>query len=142
ELRMVDLNPLYKEGINIDDLKFIQLLLIYLVSMPALELSEKDQVQAEQNFKSAAHYDLKTVKLVTPEGKVCSIVEAGLSLIKQMKAYFYGFSDEVMRILSFEEEKLIDPEKRYAWIIRHEYGDAFLEKGLETAKSYQREVLS
>ena len=141
ELRMVDLNPLFKEGINIDDLRFIQLLLIYLVSKPKLDLSVREQVQAEQNFKSAAHYDLKTVKLITPEGNVSSIVVAALELIREMKEYFSIFSGEVMRVLEFEEEKLIDPEKRYAWIIRREYGDAFLSKGLETSRSYQLEAL-
>ena len=64
ELRMFDLNPLVPGGIDVRDLTFAQLFLVWLASTPREALSPKDQVQAVQNFKNAAHYDLKAVKIV------------------------------------------------------------------------------
>lgn len=141
ELRMVDLNPLYKEGINVEDLRFIHLLLIWFSSVEPTCYGLKQQVQAAQNFKSAAHYDLKTVKIVAPSGSVYSAVQAGRNLIDSMRDFYSDFPEEVHRILDFEYEKLVDPEKRYAWRIRREFADSFLEKGLELARRRQEEAL-
>ncbi len=137
ELRMVDLNPLTYTGVDLRDLKFIQLLLIWLLSTPRQIFTKMDQVQAVQNFKSAAHYDLKTVKIVHPSGEVCSVADAGLKVIGVMKEFYQDFPGDVAEILAFEEEKFIDPEKRYAWQLRREYGEHFVEKGLQLAKKYQ-----
>ena len=73
ELRMVDLNPLVSCGIDERDVAFIQLFLVWLAATPRQDFSKKDQVQAVQNFKNAAHYDLKTVKIVVPNGEVYSV---------------------------------------------------------------------
>lgn len=142
EVRVVDLNPLEPSGINVLDLKFIQLLMIWLVCTPREPLDRKDQVQVVQNFKNAAHYDLKTVKIVIPGKEALSAVSAGLAVINEMKAFFEGYPEEIQQILSFEEEKLLDPEKRYAWKIRREYEDGFVEKGLALAKHWQEEAVN
>ncbi len=141
EIRVVDLNPLEPSGINLLDLKFIQALMIWLVSTPGEPFDEKDQVQVVQNFKSAAHYDLKTVKIVAPDREAISVVDAGLAVIEEMKAFFREYPEEIRQALSFEEQKLLDPEKRYAWIIRREYGDGFVEKGLALAEQRQEEAV-
>lgn len=67
ELRMFDLNPLTGAGIDARDVKFAQLLMVWLATMPSWYVSKKDQVNAVQNFKNAAHYDLKTVKIARTE---------------------------------------------------------------------------
>ena len=46
-----------------------------------------------------------------------------------------------MDILSFEEEKLENPEKRYAWILRKEYEKDFVSKGLKWALKQQEEAI-
>ncbi|MCQ2510714.1 MAG: glutamate-cysteine ligase family protein [Lachnospiraceae bacterium] len=135
ELRMFDLNPLCKEGIDIKDLKFAQLLLIWLLGSPREAFSKRDQVQAAQNFKNAAHYDLKTVKIVFPSGEVCSVSDAGRSVIDRMKAFFRGYPEEVQAILDFEERKFIDPENRYAWKLQKLLASGFVEEGLKIAKN-------
>ena len=45
ELRTVDLNPFELSGINLKDLKFIQLLFAWIASNPRKELTLRDQVQ-------------------------------------------------------------------------------------------------
>lgn len=56
--------------------------------------------------------------------------------------YRKGYPEEIQQVLSFEEEKLLDPEKRYAWRIRREFADGFVEKGLLLAKQRQEEAVN
>ena len=142
ELRTVDLNPFELSGINLKDLKFIQLLFAWIASNPRKELTLRDQVQAAQNFKNAAHYDLKTVKIVIPKGKSLSVVKTGFEVLEQMKEFYRDFPDDVMEILEFEEEKLRIPEKRYAWMIKEQFEDDFAGKGLKLAKELQERILT
>lgn len=87
-----------------------------------------------QNFKNAAHYDLKTVKITMENGESLSVADAGLVILNRMKEFYGEFGEKVHSVLTYEEEKLLDPEKRYAWQIRRMYGDGFAEKGLAFAK--------
>ena len=142
ELRTVDLNPYELSGVNLKDLKFIQLLFAWIASNPRKELTLSDQVQAAQNFKNAAHYDLKTVKIVSPKGKSFSVVKTAFEVIEQMKEFYRDFPDDVMEILEFEEEKLRTPEKRYAWMIKEQFEDDYAGKGLALAKELQERILT
>ncbi len=141
ELRMVDLNPYEPSGLSIKDLKFIQLFLVWLASTQGKHLDMKDQVQVAANFKNAAHYDLKTVKIVVPEGEILSVASAGKKVIGKMKEFYKDFPKDVLDVLEYEEEKFIDPDKRYAWRIRHEYEENYVEKGLRLAEELQREAI-
>ncbi len=141
ELRMVDLNPMDPAGLDVRDLKFIQLLLIWLAAQKEYPFSKMDQVQAVQNFKNAAHYDLKTVKIIQKDGVAISMADAGLQILGSMREFYDDFDEEINRILVFEAEKLIDPDKRYAWQIRKTYGKNFAEKALALAKQRSAEML-
>ena len=140
ELRMFDLNPLAPTGIDERDLSFAQLFLVWLASTPREPLSTKAQVQAVQNFKNAAHYDLKTVKIVPPSGKVCSVAHAALDVLDSMEAFYQDFPEEVHSILHFQREKFVDAENRYAWKIRHTFDRGFVKKGLALARQRQEEA--
>ena len=141
ELRMVDLNPFELSGLNLKDLVFAQLLLVWLACIKSNDFSKKDQVQGVQNFKNAAHYDLKTVKILAPTGRVCSVADACLDVIQRMKSFYRDFSSEIHDVLNFEEMKFIDPETRYAWKIRKQFAYQFVEQGLYLAKQNQKELL-
>lgn len=134
ELRMVDLNPLSRAGLDVRDLKFIQLLLVWLSALEEHPFSAMAQVQAVQNFKNAAHYDLKTVKITTEHGESLSVADAGLHVLEEMERFYADFGEDVLAVLDFERQKFLDPENRYAWQIRRMYGDGFAEKGLRLAK--------
>ncbi len=142
ELRMVDLNPLTYAGVEEKDVAFAELLLGWLASTPDQGLTAKDQVQAVQNFKNAAHYDLKTVDLVTPAGEFFSIADAALNVIGFMKEFYRDYPDEVQQILAFEEAKFIDADNRYAWKIRKQFTGGFAKKGLELAKKRRQEAFN
>ena len=138
ELRMFDLNPLTGAGIDARDVKFAQLLMVWLATMPSWYVSKKDQVNAVQNFKNAAHYDLKTVKIARTEKRARSIVHEALKVIGWMKEFYQGLKmDDVQQILDFEYEKFVDPEKRYAWQVRKQYQENYVEKGLVLARQKQ-----
>ena len=140
ELRMIDLNPLELSGLNVADLQFAQLLLVYLASTRLKPFTVREQVQAVQNFKNAAHYDLKTVKIQAPCGRVCSVADAGLDVIEMMKDFYRDFPEDVQNVLNFEELKFIHPETRYAWIVRKQFAYQFVEDGLYLAKQIQKEL--
>jgi glutamate--cysteine ligase len=140
ELRMFDLNPLAPAGIDEHDLVFAQLLLVWLASLPCAHLTHKAQVQAVQNFKNAAHYDLKTVKIVLPDGTVSSVVDAALQVLARMKEFYSEFPAPVAEVLAFEEAKFLDPEQRYAWQVRQRFSGSFVQKGLALAERQQEEA--
>ena len=140
ELRMFDLNPLVPSGIEERDLTFAQLFLVWLASTPREPLSTKAQVQAVQNFKNAAHYDLKTVKIVPPNGEVCSAADAALNVLDHMTEFYRDFPEPVQEVLAFEREKFIDGDNRYAWKIRRTFDGGFVKKGMELARQRQEEA--
>ena len=106
ELRMFDLIPLVEEGVELKDLLFAQLFLVWLAATEDREVSSRDQIHAVMNFKNAAHYDLKTVKIILPDGEVCAANEAALKVLGEMKAFYRDFPEPVRQILAFEEEKI------------------------------------
>ena len=141
ELRMFDLNPFEKAGLDWRDVEFAHLMLVWLASKPSKSFAKKDQVQAEQNFKNAAHYDLKTVKIVLPDGKVAHVSDAALDVIEQIEGFYIDFPKEVQDIIAYEKDKFIDADKRYAWRVRKEFQDDYVRKGMELAVKWQEEYL-
>lgn len=144
EIRVVDLFPFDISGVNLPDMKFIHLLIVWLASTPYVPLTKDEKILATQNFKNAAHYDLNTVKILIPNEGTYYGVDAGLKIIEQMKDFYSDFSEKekISEILSFEEAKFKDANKRYAWQIRQDYDTDFVIKGIELAKQQQKKVLS
>lgn len=140
ELRMFDLNPLVPSGIEERDLAFAQLFLVWLASTPREEFPTKAQVQAVQNFKNAAHYDLKTVKIVLPDGEVNSVANAALKVLDRMVEFYADFPDSVKEVLKFERDKFVDGDNRYAWKIRRAFDGGFVKKGMALARQRQEEA--
>lgn len=137
ELRNVDLNPLVPEGLDIRDARFIQYLLIWLASIPSKPFPDSGQALAVQNFKKAASYDLKTVKIVTASGKTASVADAAVEIIDAMQDFYQDFPEEVSKVLAYQKNKFVDPEARYAWIVRKKFGTDYVRRGLALAKKRQ-----
>ena len=74
------------------------------------------------------------------------LVSAALCVIGKMEAFFGGIAErfdqsaatveEAMSVLAYQRGKFEDPKVRYAFRVREEYGEDFVEKGLEQARSY------
>ena len=141
ELRMFDLNPLVTAGVDERDVKFAQLMMVWLSSTPKDPFEDRDQVQAVQNFKNAARYDLKTVKILTPVGDTFLAADAALIIFDLLRAFYEELQiDGVKEILDFEREKFLNPHVRYAWQIREEFDGGFAKKALALAKERQKVV--
>ena len=135
ELRMIDLNPLTPFGIDERDVRFAQLFLIWLAFLPAIPMGAKEQVLAIQNTKNAAHYDLKTVNILMPDGRSLHATDAAEEILRKMEVFYERIGDEdTMKILDYQMEKIRTPDTRYAWRIRSLYSDSFVEKGLERSR--------
>lgn len=134
ELRMIDLNPLAYAGVEEKDLFFAQLLLIWLAGSRHEHLDHKKQVEAAQNFKNAARYDLKTVNLISSHGCLYTIADAAVKIIERMQEFYQDYPGQVQETLTFQKEKFLDAENRYAWKIRKLFSDGFVEKGLSYIK--------
>lgn len=137
EFRMFDINPLSYHGIDKRDLDFIQLFLVWLASLPPIEFDVKQQVNAVQNFKRAAHFDLDNTMLV--EGK--SIALEGIELITAMEDFYRSFSNDSLAILSYEKEKLLNPSARYAYQVKERFSQDYVKKGMVHAKKLQNKKL-
>lgn len=149
EFRMIDLNPLCEAGIDLRDLAFCHLFLVWLGCIPPIEFSGVDQIQATQNFKNAARYDLETVKIVAPDGRVRSVAQAARDSISMMRDFYEdadmlgndiaGFT--ISDVIEYQYQKFVDPNNRYAWQIRKQYQDDFVQQGLKLAAEYQRKAV-
>lgn len=141
ELRMFDLNPLCEEGVNVKDILFARLMLVWLVSRPRRPFSRKEQMQAVQNFKNAAHFDLKTVTITAPNGENYPVADYAIYVIDSMKEFYRKLQMDVSEILDFEYRKFEDAHNRYAWQVRKQYGSGFAKKALALAKERQEKLL-
>lgn len=140
ELRMFDLNPLAEVGVEEKDVLFAQLLMVWLAATPVQPFTEKDQIHAVQNFKNAARYDLKTVKIMTPDGENNSVAAAAVKVIDRMKEFYQRLELPVQDVLEFEYEKFTDAGNRYAWRIREQFQEGYVKKALKLAKERQEKI--
>ena len=144
ELRMFDLNPTDTIGLKEEDVEFAHLLLVWLASTPRQPFSRADQIQAIQNFKNAAHYDLRTVKINVPNGEDYTANQAALNVLGFMEEFFRSVNapQEVFDCLAFQRGKFTDAiHERYTHTVRHAYGTHFVESGLRLAQLRQQEAL-
>ncbi|MCR5774038.1 MAG: hypothetical protein K6G42_03020 [Lachnospiraceae bacterium] len=134
ELRMIDLNPLDEAGMDIRDIKFLQLLLIYLACSEPESVDASVQVKAIANTKNAARYDLKTVNLVSDSGQKESIAAAAVRIIDEMRGFFRELDADVDEVLLFQRKKFTNIENRYSWKVRNLFSGGFVKKGMEYLK--------
>ncbi|MGN1264192.1 MAG: hypothetical protein ACI4UL_00065 [Muribaculaceae bacterium] len=143
ELRMIDLNPLQKEGIDEHDVKFAQLLLSWLSSTPRQQFSTADQVMANANYKNAAHFDLDGSNIVMPNGEALTIRQATLTVLQAMDQFYSsingsdGIFDEALAVIDYQRRKVTQSaDYRYAEIIRRQFGGGFVNNGLKLCAKY------
>ncbi len=137
ELRMLDLNPFCKEGIDIRDVKFAQMLLIWLSTKPTRHLTAEEQVQAVQNYKNAAHYNLHTAHIQLTDGSSPNVADATLDILNEMEEFYDSFEEETKDIINYQKLKITDSHNyRYSHIIRREFSGDFVKKGLQLCANY------
>ena len=140
ELRMLDLNPLSPVGIMQEDIKFIHLLIIYLMSLTDNDFENQNQINAIKNIKSASIFDDNKIFIQTGN-KTVPIKKAVLKILENMENFFSEFyNPKIVEILEYQKDKILHKNKRYAKIIYEKYGNNYVQKGLELAKKYAEEI--
>lgn len=127
ELRVVDVNPLSRTGIFSTDIRFIHILLLYLSTLPEFDFTPELQLEAIQKVKDAAVFNNPEIK------------QHAESELAKIKAFTEKYFPEWSGIISFQLAKL-KPGGSYAEIIKAQYEDKYMEKGIELARVYQRSV--
>ena len=114
ELRMLDLNPLETTGFALEDLRFLQLFLIWCSFFPEHVPDEKEQADAISNMKHAALFDER--KIWIREGAVLKPVrEAALEVLSEMACIFETLGCfDVLKTIEYQKRKLLIPGSRCA----------------------------
>ena len=103
EIRCVDLNPLTGGLVDVRDVEFIHLFMLWCAAQERETLTAERQRESVAAFKAAAQLDFDW----TPVGE----------LLERMDEFFSGsagWPPQVRRVLAFEAEKVYHPERRYA----------------------------
>lgn len=129
ELRMIDVNPLRHEGIDIHDVKFAQLLIVWLCAQPPRRLTPLEQITAVTNFKNAARYDMQLAGIVDRSGSRVPLEAALRRVLDEMCTFFSQFSEnaDALKTLAYQQRKLQQPDVyRYADVVRSKYADGLV----------------
>ena len=139
ELRMFDDNPLSPIGIFEEDIKFIHILILYLISKSDFNFDEELQINAIKNEKTAAAFD--DTKTIDFNGEIKSVREHALDVVNDIEEFFKDF-DLVSDIISYQKDKIINLEKRYANIIADRFCEDYVKKGTLLSKKYADDLLN
>ncbi len=134
ELRTLDLNPLSPIGIKKEDIEFLHILILYLMSLDDEEFDDDEQLRAVNNVKSAARYDDNT--MIKFYGDTFSVKDCALKVLDNICKFFEKLCmSGPAENIEYQKDKILN-NKRYAEIIRNKFGDNFIEKGLQLSSDY------
>ena len=139
EIRVFDDNPLSPIGIFKEDIEFIHILILYLISKDDFIFDAESQINAILNEKKAASFDDTTT--ITFNGTAKSVRQHALDTIDEIEEYFKDF-DFVSEIIYYQKNTIINTEKRYANIVAAEFGDDYVKKGIRLSERYADELLN
>lgn len=134
EIRTFDLNPLVPEGLDKKDVKFAELLMIWLACQKPKRMTEEEKVRAVDSFKRAAHLHPEKEPVISENGRETVMTDEAKRVITEMAEFYDHLEMPVGDVLSFELQKIEHPEKRYAFQVLERYTNGFVEKGLARAK--------
>lgn len=142
ELRMFDLNPLSPIGVFKEDLEFIHLLLIYLMSLDDMEFETFEQAMAIKNVKRAARFDVRDIWIETGWNTAFDVRDAALKILFGMERFFRNFENsEWMQIIYGHRQRIAFTEQRYAEKIRKEFQKDYVKNGLKLTKQYAENIV-
>ncbi|MGN1466759.1 MAG: glutathione synthase [Ruminococcus sp.] len=136
ELRMLDINPLSPVGIKKEDIYFLHLLIVYLSSLEDIEFDEKEQIEAVENIKNSSLLYDKNI-CIKIGGKSLSIKEEALKILENTERFFNKHSNKkALQIISYQKDKILKQDNRYAVIVKNKFGNDYVKKGIELSRKY------
>lgn len=134
ELRNVDINPFSRAGLDERDLRFVELLILWIYAEYQGSLSENDQLRAVENFKNAALLDIDENFIATD--KITSVRSSGLNILQKMQTFFkICLHEEADEIIGFQLSKLTNEGNRYAERIIKAFSGDYISKMLDFIKN-------
>lgn len=130
ELRCLDINPLARLGLFKEDVRFIHLLILYLMSLPAVHLSGDDQRTAIENSKKAALFDDEENRILL-DGRPVPLRKAAQDALSEIEIFAKTFAEGFLPAVEYQKEKLCG--KRYAELVRERFPD-YIPDGLRLAE--------
>lgn len=127
ELRVIDVNPLSPTGIFTEDIQFIHLLMLYLVSLPEHELTGTEQIKAVNDIKAAAIFGNDEIK------------RRAEKVLDDIKNFALKNFPEYRAVIEYQTEKT-QSGNSYAEIVSRRFGSDYMNKGIALAREYQRSV--
>ena len=117
EIRGVDISPFDIVGISKDQIRFLDLILIYCLIMPSPAITSEEKKLIDENDKKALYMGRDENTLIVHGNKETSIQSAAKSIIKDLKdlATFFVNKDEMASSITHivEMEKGLLPEKGF-----------------------------
>lgn len=135
ELRILDVNPFSRTGIAKEDIDFIHILILWLCSFKSESLSERQQIDAVKNIKTAALYDDSSNKIII-NNKTLSTKAAVKLVLNSVCSFSKQFFPEFYSSVDFQLSKLNG--NRYAKLAREQFGGDFSGLGLKLAEKYTK----
>ena len=133
ELRCLDLNPLSPVGLFDEDVRFIHLLILYLMHLPKLALDEAGQRTAIENSKASALFDDGESRIILG-AKEIPLREAARAVLDEIERFALEFAPIFLPTAAYQKEKL--NKKRYAEQVRERFRD-YIPDGLRLAERYR-----
>ena len=141
ELRMLDLNPLSSVGIKLEDLKFLHLFILYLMSLEDGDFLPFEQIMAIKNEKRAAQYDEKSILIETGWNSALPVRQAALHILTSMEQFCMSIGEpKLLEIIRFQEQKIFCPQERYAVQVKERFQEDYVKKGILLAEKNMKEL--
>jgi glutamate--cysteine ligase len=141
ELRMFDLNPLYKNGISLQTMQFIHLFLVYMMLKHDEPFTKHQQQQADINVDILMLKGLQGELL--DDGNVVSMKEKAIAILDEMQKMIKALKPDdhsLINLLNYQKNILFNPELSYASIIKSEIqSSSYLVYHLNRAKQYAKD---
>lgn len=141
EFRTVDANPFEPTGVCVEDVRFLHLLILYLLFRPDRKFTEKEQKQALADMKTAALMDDGTIL-----SNGLSVHDSAARALAEIQRFFLeremGEADRtrVMKTLEYQKAKLVRGG-RYADRVASDFAEDYQDRGLALAKKYAADLL-
>ena len=138
ELRMFDLNPLFKNGISLQTMQFIHLFLVYMLLKEDEPFNKEEQQQANIAVDTLLMKGLQgklydKFNVVRMEDKALSI----LNEMQEMMNILKPNDQQLHNLLERKKKIILNPDLTYASIIKSEIqGSSYLQYHLDKAKEY------
>ncbi len=133
ELRCLDVNPLSELGLFEEDVRFIHLLLLFLMSRGDVDADENYQRTAIENIKTAALYN-DTENRIYFDGEALPLREAAKKAVEKIESFARLCAPVFLPSVEYQKEKLRG--KRYAETVRERFAD-YIPDVLALAEKYR-----